>query len=115
MKLMAQSILKTDKVDDLFVDPATDFKCMIDLDNTNMQQKACERQLFRNRNEVHELKVTSNKLKLVLKLRLVRGPPFIILMMEIIKQIKRMFLLELESGKEVLIPERLVMEGGTLP
>ena len=37
MKLMAQSILKTDKVDDLFVDPATDFKCMIDLDNTNMQ------------------------------------------------------------------------------
>ena len=37
MKLMAQSILKTDKVDDLFVDPASDFKCMIDLDNTNMQ------------------------------------------------------------------------------
>jgi hypothetical protein len=35
MKIMAQSILKTDKVEDLFVDPAKDFKFMIDLNNTN--------------------------------------------------------------------------------
>lgn len=35
MKIMAQSILKTDKVEDLFVDPAKDFKFMTDLNNTN--------------------------------------------------------------------------------
>jgi len=35
--------------------------------------------------------------------------------MEIIKQIKRMFILEIESGKEVMIPERLVLEGETHP
>lgn len=71
--------------------------------------------LKKNQIYLNELKVTMNKLRLIYNLRLVNGPIFIILELEITKLMKSIFMLQMENGNEAVIPKPLMMAGQRLP
>lgn len=56
-----------------------------------------------------------NKLRLIYNLRLINGPIFIILDLEISKMIRTIFMLQIENGEEAIIPKPLMMAGQRLP
>lgn len=48
-----------------------------------------------------------NRLELITKMTMVQGPQYIVAVLERIKMSKQLFVLELEQGREVLIPKVL--------
>ena len=52
-----------------------------------------------------------NKLRLIYNLRLINGPIFIILDLEISKLMRTIFMLQIENGEEAIIPKPLMMAG----
>ena len=106
---MQQSVLKTETVDHLFVDPFEKFKNMLSGDNSikNEQEKVFERKVYQNQVKMNEDRICLNKLMLILKLRFVNGPNFILLLLETILLQKKILTAEIEIGRESIIPKRL--------
>lgn len=58
---------------------------------------------------ITESKVEINKLKMILNLKLVKGPLYIVTLLAIIKKIKKIFVNELMLSNEVRIPDKLTI------
>lgn len=58
---------------------------------------------------ITESKVEINKLKMVLTLKLVKGPLYIVTLLAIIKKTKKIFVNELMLSNEVRIPDKLTI------
>ena len=114
---MQQSVLKTETIDHLFEDPFEKFKTMLSGDNSikNEQEKVFERNVYQNQVKMNENRICLNKLMLVLKLRFVKGPNLILLLLETILLQKQILTSEIEIGREAVIPKRLLIDADTIP
>ena len=62
---------------------------------------------FRKRIQLTDQKCQLNKMMLLIRLRLVSGPLFVYVLLECIKVSKQILIIELETGKEAIIPRNL--------
>ena len=97
---MNQSIKQGDAIDTMFYCGKNGNKC---------KAKTKEEKIYAI--YVNEMKVHLSKLKLIMKLKLVHGPFYIVLRLEILNMQKNLFVSMVETGNEVVIPKDLIMGG----
>lgn len=59
---------------------------------------------------ITESKYIVNKLKMIARLKMVKGPLYIVTIIEIIKKSKQIFINELVMGREVRVPDKLTIK-----
>lgn len=80
-----------------------------------MREKLQDRQIkmegdIKIRMNLTQARLAMNKLMLIARLKLTKGPLFIVNLIEIIKQTKEIFINEIKQGKEVRIPDKLTIK-----
>lgn len=99
MKIMSQSVLKIDGIDDLFQENVDQ-----DEERKKLMDNELKRALLKQNVDITEIKIHINKLLMITRLQLVAGPVYIMALLELIKFVKLSFSLEIEQGKETPIP-----------
>lgn len=65
--------------------------------------------MARTKIDITDLKYMLNKLLMIARLKLTVGPLYIVTLIEILKIVKKTFIFEVILGKEIRIPDKLMI------
>lgn len=125
-KIMGLSVLKTDDVDNMFEKliegdqlEGNDNEVKgfginkFDMSKGNQLIKKRKHELkknvFRIKADTTDLKYQLNKLQMIARLKLTVGPLYIVTLIEISKALKSIFVNEITLGREIRIPDKLIL------